>query len=96
MMPINDFLFELLSLFYFFRAQGIPARARTGYENYSKSDLHGDHWICEYRNESEGKWIQFDAQLDDVQIRAFSDPSYSMFLSTQGMVYFAIQKMYHM
>lgn len=56
----------------FLRSKNLPARARAGYENYSKSSFHGDHWICEYWNKSEGRWIQVDAQLDDVQIRAFN------------------------
>ena len=55
----------------FLRYKSIPARARAGYENYTKSDLHGDHWICEYWDATEGRWIQVDAQLDDIQMKAF-------------------------
>ena len=53
----------------FLRHNKIPARARVGYENYSSSNFHGDHWICEYWEKNE--WIQADAQLDAVQIYAY-------------------------
>jgi len=74
-LPINRLIgncrhFSVL-LCSFLRSKGIPARARAGYENYSKSGLHGDHWICEYWNKTESRWIQVDAQLDAVQIRTF-------------------------
>jgi len=56
----------------FLRHKKIPARARVGYENYSNSWLHGDHWICEYLDVEQTRWIQVDAQLDAIQLRSFN------------------------
>ena len=56
----------------FLRHQRIPARTRVGYENYSNSQFRGDHWICEYYQVDQKRWIQVDAQLDPVQLRSFN------------------------
>jgi hypothetical protein len=56
------------------RYTGVPARARCGFATYSPSEgglTHGDHWICEYWNSSERRWVQIDAQIDSLQKSAF-------------------------
>jgi hypothetical protein len=49
------------------RQQGIPARARCGFATYFKNDHFMDHWVGEYWNEAEQRWILVDAQLDSFQ-----------------------------
>lgn len=49
------------------RYQGIPARARCGFGAYFLPDFNVDHWVCEYYDAAQGRWIQVDAQLDKVQ-----------------------------
>lgn len=50
-----------------FQAQGIPARARCGFGRYFLQDSYEDHWVCEYWNEVQQRWILVDAQLDEFQ-----------------------------
>jgi hypothetical protein len=52
------------------RAQGIPARARCGFGGYFGSGAFEDHWVCEYWNASENRWVLADAQLDEVLRKA--------------------------
>jgi hypothetical protein len=49
------------------RAQGTPARARCGFGGYFTSGFFEDHWVCEYWNASQQRWLLADAQLDDQQ-----------------------------
>jgi hypothetical protein len=49
------------------RAQGRPARARCGFGNYFPSGRNEDHWVCEYWEPAERRWILVDAQIDDRQ-----------------------------
>ena len=53
------------------RAQGTPARARCGFGGYFGSDAFEDHWVCEYWNSAQQRWILADAQIDDVQRKLF-------------------------
>lgn len=53
------------------RAQGVPARARCGFGGYFGVDNYEDHWVCEYWNAAEGRWILVDAQIDAVQQKMF-------------------------
>lgn len=48
-------------------AKGVPARARCGFAAYFERGRFVDHWVCEYWNEGEGRWILADAQIDEVQ-----------------------------
>ena len=50
-----------------FRSQGVPARARCGFGTYFLPDHFEDHWVCEWWNENEQRWVMTDAQLDDLQ-----------------------------
>ena len=52
------------------RHKGIPARARCGFASYFEPDFGVDHWVCEYWNDTEGRWILVDAQLDAFQVGA--------------------------
>lgn len=47
--------------------QGTPARARCGFGKYFEPGKFEDHWVCEYWNIEQSRWILVDAQLDDFQ-----------------------------
>lgn len=49
------------------RAQGVPARARCGFGSYFNPGHFYDHWVCEYWNAVQARWVRVDAQIDDVQ-----------------------------
>lgn len=49
------------------REQGVPARARCGFGAYFTSGKFEDHWVCEYWNAAQGRWILVNAQLDAIQ-----------------------------
>jgi len=49
------------------RHQGVPARARCGFAAYFMSDHFEDHWVVEYWNQEQSRWIMVDAQLDELQ-----------------------------
>lgn len=49
------------------RAHNIPARARCGFGGYFGTGMFEDHWVCEYWNAGQQRWILADAQIDDVQ-----------------------------
>jgi transglutaminase superfamily protein len=53
------------------RAQGVPARARCGFGAYFNSGKFEDHWVAEYWNSRESRWMLVDAQLDSVQKKLF-------------------------
>jgi hypothetical protein len=61
----------------FLKRKGTPARARCGFATYFQADKYVDHWVCEYWNADEGRWVQVDAQLDSLQqqvVKADFDP----------------------
>jgi Transglutaminase-like superfamily len=49
------------------RYQGVPARARCGFGRYFGPNHYEDHWVCEYWNPSQTRWVLVDAQLDALQ-----------------------------
>lgn len=49
------------------RHQGIPARARAGFVDYGKSKKYGEHWVCEYWNADQERWIMVDSGVDEYQ-----------------------------
>ena len=53
------------------RDHGIPARPRCGFGAYFNAGKFEDHWVCEYWNAAESRWILVDAQMDPVQRKAF-------------------------
>ena len=50
--------------------QGVPARARCGFGTYFTPGQYEDHWVCEYWNEQQARWILVDAQLDKLMLDA--------------------------
>jgi len=52
------------------RHNGIPARPRCGFGAYFTPGKFEDHWVCEYWNAAEKRWILVDAQLDAIQRKA--------------------------
>lgn len=60
----RDFTVMLVSIL---RHLGVPARARCGFATYFLSNHYEDHWVCEYWNEFENRWVFVDAQLDEFQ-----------------------------
>lgn len=56
------------------RHQGVPARARCGFGTYFLPDHFEDHWVGEYWNAAEGRWVLVDAQLDALQCEAMNIP----------------------
>src|SRR5579862_8407855 len=53
------------------RTQGIPARPRCGFGAYFNAGKFEDHWVCEYWNAAQSRWVLVDAQMDAVQRKAF-------------------------
>ncbi len=63
----RDFALLLVSIL---RHKGIPARVRSGAARYFfplEMERYEDHYICEYWNEEEKRWIMVDPQIDDLQ-----------------------------
>ncbi len=56
------------------QATGVPARARCGFAAYFERDKFVDHWVAEYWNDAEQRWILVDAQLDEFQQERLADP----------------------
>ena len=54
------------------RHKGVPARARCGFANYFEPGKHVDHWVGEYWNEEQRRWVLVDAQIDGFQKTLFS------------------------
>jgi hypothetical protein len=53
------------------RRQGIAARSRCGFGAYFESGKFVDHWVTEYFNEAQKRWILVDPQLDARQRQLF-------------------------
>ncbi|MGO8919269.1 MAG: transglutaminase-like domain-containing protein [Stellaceae bacterium] len=53
------------------RSRGIPARGRCGFASYFERGKFWDHWVCEYWNAGERRWVRMDAQLDAHQRALF-------------------------
>lgn len=60
----RDFSLTLASML---QSKGIDARPRCGFGAYFLPDHYEDHWVCEYGNEKEERWVLVDAQLDELQ-----------------------------
>ena len=59
----NHFVLLLLAML---RAKHIPARARCGFGAYFNPGHFEDHWVVEYWNASQDRWILVDPQFDEV------------------------------
>ncbi len=53
------------------RAKGYAARSRCGFADYFEKEKFLDHWVGEYWNVGQKRWIMVDAQMDDVQRKLF-------------------------
>ena len=47
--------------------KNIAARPRCGFGAYFMPSHYEDHWVCEYWNENEQRWVLVDAQMDELQ-----------------------------
>jgi hypothetical protein len=56
------------------RHQGVPARARCGFGAYFMPNHYEDHWVTEYWNQDQRRWVLVDAQLDALQCEAMRIP----------------------
>jgi hypothetical protein len=56
----------------FLRHKGIPARMRVGFATYFMPGQYVDHYLCQYWNQTESRWVLVDAQIDDLQRRAMN------------------------
>jgi hypothetical protein len=54
------------------REQGVPARPRCGFGAYFTPGKFEDHWVCEYWNAADKRWILVDGQLDAIQRKALN------------------------
>jgi hypothetical protein len=63
----RDFSVTLASML---QSKGIPARPRCGFGAYFLPNHYEDHWVCEYWNQAEQRWVLVDAQLDELQRNA--------------------------
>jgi hypothetical protein len=52
------------------RHKGVPARMRVGFATYFTPGHYEDHYLCQYWNEVESRWVMVDAQLDELQRNA--------------------------
>jgi len=59
----RDFSMLLAALLH---VHGVPARARCGFGTYFIPGHYEDHWMTEYWLAKEGRWVQVDAQIDDL------------------------------
>jgi len=53
------------------RTHGIAARARCGFGAYFEKGRYLDHWVTEYWDDGNRRWVLFDAQIDDRQRELF-------------------------
>ncbi|RKF18127.1 transglutaminase domain-containing protein [Alginatibacterium sediminis] len=51
------------------RTKGVAARTRCGFATYLTPELFEDHWICEYWDQGQSRWIRVDAQLDSTHLQ---------------------------
>jgi hypothetical protein len=56
------------------RHQGVPARARCGFGTYFMPDHFEDHWVTEYWEQEQSRWVLVDAQLDELQCDVMNIP----------------------
>ncbi len=61
----RDFALMLCAML---RHTGTAARVRCGFANYLGGEHYQDHWLTEYWNSAEERWVKVDAQLDAAHI----------------------------
>lgn len=60
----RDFAIVLCSML---RHQKVPSRLRCGFETYFNSGKYEDHWIVEYWNKDQNKWILVDPEIGEIE-----------------------------
>lgn len=45
------------------RARGVPSRARCGFATYFQPGQGLDHWVTEYWDEAERRWVRVDSEI---------------------------------
>jgi len=58
----RDFAIVLCSIL---RYKGIPARLRCGFATYYEPGWYVDHWLCEYWNDKENRWVLVDTEVNE-------------------------------
>jgi len=62
------------------RYKNIPARLRCGFATYFKRGWYVDHWLCEYWEAEENRWVLVDTEINDEIRREYNiDPSFNSF-----------------
>jgi len=56
----------------FLRHKGIPARMRVGFATYLMPGQYTDHYLCQYWNTAQERWLLVDSQIDDLQRMALN------------------------
>ena len=51
------------------RNQQVPARVRSGFATFFDQQKYFDHWLCEYWNQQEERWIKVDCWMSQIQYR---------------------------
>ena len=78
----RDFAVMLCSIL---RHKKIPARPRTVFSKYFRApDGHEhpflyDHWLCEYWNDSENRWVNVDAGLNEIEKKEYSNVEFNQY-----------------
>ncbi|MDR2941308.1 MAG: transglutaminase-like domain-containing protein [Treponema sp.] len=54
------------------KAKDIPCRSRAGFAPYFKKDLSLDHWINEYWDKRQSRWVTFDADFFSNNLLGFN------------------------
>ena len=57
------------------RAQGVPARVRSGFGTYFNHPYFEDHWVCEFWRTPKARWALADPQFDHVWRPGTADPN---------------------
>jgi len=69
------------------KAKGVPARARSGYAPYIKyNGISFDHWITEYYDSAQNKWILVDADMccHEVKFNVYDMPRNSFIFGAEA------------
>jgi hypothetical protein len=59
------------------RVKGHAARARCGFGAYFEAGKFIDHWVCEYWNDAQSRWVLADGQIDELQ-RGLFKPDFDL------------------
>ena len=79
------------------KAKGIPARVRSGFAEYINGDgIYLDHWITEYYNKKQNRWILVDADCccnDNIEFDIYDIPRDKFFMASQIWIDFRKNKL---